>query len=108
MTTDFFAVIDVNGPRAATYLSVFGSLTVPIKSPLPVFAELPGLGRSQIVEIDIAQLDAGQKARLADHIAHAFHLSVAHVHADLGEIGCPIRMDDDVHILVHNPQRYTD
>lgn len=88
------ATIRSDSPRAASWLAVYGSLTVPLRSATPVLASAPGISSGQFYQIDLDALTREQRKRLVAHLMQTFHLSVGEVKAHLVEVGCPLLADD--------------
>jgi hypothetical protein len=90
--------VTVYGSRAEDFRAVFGTATVPVTSPWPVPAELPGMDSPQPVYlIDLGWVSKqGHRAALVRHLARKFGLTVASVDADLDQVGMPILAHDCV------------
>ena|SRR3990167_3394775 len=81
--------------RAAAWLQVFGRLTdIPITSWLPVWAVLPGRGRSEIYLLDLARVTFEERARLVSWIAGEFGLDPQDVSEHLARESCPVLAED--------------
>lgn len=85
-----------NSPRAKDWKWVFGSLSIPLKSPLPVRADGPDGTLQQFYEVDVAKLSASQVERVVVHIAHKHELDADAVRRDLEDPthGLPILAED--------------
>ena len=105
MASDFEAKIRGNSERAETWRRILGSETVNIKSPIPSVASLPGKGETTIYELDIKLLTAEQRQRLVAHLAERFGYTPHDVDRDLDDIGCPI-LNEDISVIIHNPQKW--
>ncbi len=66
---------------------------VPVSSPAPGWANLPGVGRALVYEMAIGDLTEDQRQRLAALLAGRFGLPVEEVVRDLDVVGCPILAD---------------
>ena len=86
-----FTVTVYDMVRKTAFERVFGSATVPVLSPLPQLAELPGFDEPQLVyELDFERVTPEQRERLVTHIAGKFGLRRSEVEADLDAVGMPI------------------
>lgn len=86
-----------DSPRAETWKKVFGSLTIPLKSPIPVTMDGDG-GPKRFFLVDLKRLTETQKARVIAHVAEKYDLDPATVAEDLeSEHGLPI-LDQDVFV----------
>ena len=90
MSRDFTVTVHAED-RRKDFETVFGSTTVPVLSPVPALAELPGFDEPQLVyELDLDRLMTEQRKRLVTHIAEKFGLCESEVEAGLDEEGMPI------------------
>lgn len=105
MAKDFTATISGKSERAESWRQVYGSETINIKSPIPTFANLPGIGDTQIYELDLDLLTTEQRAKLVNYIATKFDIPVAEVDRDLNILGCPI-LAEDITVTIHNPLKW--
>lgn len=105
MGKDFTAHIVGDSPRAGDWLHVFGGPSVPITSPVPIRANLPGHPDTLIYLVDLPLLTPEQRTRLVEHIAGRFGIPVAEVETDLDASGYPI-LADDVIVSIKNPMRW--
>ncbi len=103
MTSDF--MVTVSGPRAADWEKVFGTTTVPVKSPNPHPASLPGKPFAMIYELDIEMITPEQRRRLVEHLASRFGLTEHEVERDIERQGVPL-LAEDCSVAIHNPQRW--
>lgn len=103
--SDFTARIDSDNERAVAWQIVFGGATVPLRSPIPHLARLPGRGEELVYLLDIEALTAEQRGRLVTHIANKFNIPAEEVDADLDTHGCPI-LAEHVTVSIANPWRW--
>lgn len=96
------ATIADTSPRSGDWLRVFGDRTVPIVSPVPTRATLPGLGPSLVYQLELSQIDADARDRLVTHIASRFSLPASQVASEIDAAGVPI-LAEDVFITVAGP-----
>ena len=87
MSTSTVTVHDA--ARVPHFEEVFGSATVPVKSIIPFWAELP-IGRTLVFELDVDALDEATRARLVRHLAGKFGIPLAEANALLRTEGLPI------------------
>ena len=105
MSKNFTATISEKSERAEMWLSILGARTIPIRSPIPTKANLPGKPGASIYEMDIESLTGEQREKLIDHLAKRFGVPRAEVAHDLDEIGCPI-LAEDIIVTIQNPQKW--
>jgi hypothetical protein len=87
-----FYVTITDADAAAFWRRVVGqSDRVPVRSPDPVIANLPGFGATFAYLLDLEQLDDQQRSRLVDAIAERFRLPVNDVADAIDADGVPIR-----------------
>lgn len=103
--SDFTAHINGDDERAAAWQIVFDSAAVPLRSPIPHLARLPGRGEELVYLLDIEALTADQRGRLVTHIADKFNIPAEEVDADLDTHGCPI-LAEHVTVSIANPWRW--
>lgn len=101
----FTATIYESSERAASWREIFGSHTIPIRSPHPIRANVANITDGLFYQIDLRQITPEQRARMVAHITRAFTIPAAEVDATLDSVGCPI-LADDVRVTVRNPQRW--
>lgn len=105
MNTDFTATINESSDRAAAWRDIFGSHTIPIRSPIPERANAPGVTDGLFYQIDLRQITPEQRARMVRFIAGRFTIPAAEVDAALDAVGCPI-LADDVAVIEQRPQKW--
>ena len=105
MSRDFEIV--VHGRRAEDLIHVFGSNRVCVRSPVPHWAILPGIGPALVYEADLDLITLEQRARLVTLIAERFGLPETEVERELDAHGLPL-LADECSVVVHNPQRWLD
>ena len=105
MSTDFTARIDGDDERTAAWRAVFGDDTIPLRSPIPHMANLPGRGEELVYLLDIEALTVEQRGRLVQHIASRFDYPAEEVDATLDDHGCPI-LAEHVTVTIANPWRW--
>ena len=103
--SDFTAHIHGDDERAAAWQIVFDGTAVPLRSPIPHMARLPGRGEELVYLLDIEALTAEQRGRLVAHIAAKFDIPAEEVDADLDTHGCPI-LAEHVTVSIANPWRW--
>ena len=92
-----FTVTVYDEERRKDFEAVFGSATVPVLSPVPNRAELPGFDHPVLVyELDLERVSADQRQRLVAWIAEKFGMDAADVEAHLEEEGVAILASDCV------------
>lgn len=89
------ATISSRSLRADAWRRLFGSETIQIRSPIPVRAELPGLGEREVYLVDVKCLQADQIDRIAAEMSEKFGEPQAEVREGLiGGHGLPILAED--------------
>jgi len=104
---DFEATLKGDSERAIAWREIFGGDTCFLKSPLPLYVNLPGRPKTLVYELDIDLLTADQRQRLVTHLAQEFGQSQAFVNDHLDGIGCPI-LAEHLLLTIHNPLRWLD
>ena len=79
--------------RRAVWSKIFPGAVLPIKSPLPSRASLPGHPDALVYFLDLAAISAEQREQLVEMIADLFCLRAEEVREDLAA-GVPILADD--------------
>jgi hypothetical protein len=102
---DFYAW--VTDPEAAgVWQKILGRTDyIPIRSPIPILADLPGLGETRVYLLQLDLLTAEERARLIDHLSERFGVDKVEASAVLDEQGLPIRAST-CGVTVLNPQRW--
>lgn len=106
MAHDFWATIHQESARAAAWQQVFGTTSVPVQSPVPQWAMLPGRGRSLVYLLALDQLTAEQHDRMLAYLAATFGLSATAVARELPH-GVPV-LAEECQITIYHPQRWLD
>lgn len=84
-----------NPQRLRDWMAVFGTDTIPLRSPVPYMAGLPGLDDPQLVyDADLTALTPHQRQLLIVHIAMRFDLPVDYVARNLDAVGLPVLAAD--------------
>lgn len=91
-----FHVIVTDPARRAAFEKVFGSASVPVKSAVPITAELAGKGVVKAYQLDLEALDADAFARLVEHLAAKFETLPSVVETTLRTEGMAIMAEDCV------------
>lgn len=97
--------VTVSGARAADFMAVFGTATVCVRSPLPEVANLPGIGRALVYQLDLETIGEEERSRLVQHIAGRFGIPAGEVEREMDSHGVPI-LAEDCAVAVHNPLRW--
>ncbi len=99
--------VTVTGERAAEWVKVFGSATVPVQSPFPVTASVQN-EITLVYMLAIDQLTPDQRGKLIDHLATKFNLHAAEVSLEIDRVGVPILYNDTVMQSDSNPLAWID
>ena len=106
---DFEATISDKSERKEEWEKILGCTTVPLQSPIPQKADLPGKGVKSIYLLDLDLMSDEQKDSLAKHIAAKFNVDESTVRRDIQSDnpthGVPI-LADDVIVTIHNPHKW--
>jgi len=86
--------VTIHGARGAEWISVLGTATLPVKSPLPVRAQLPGIDNAEVYLVALDALQPGQLDKIVAHVSRKFGVPVEDVRQELKEHGMPILADD--------------
>lgn len=105
MSTDFVAAICPKSERYQEWLEVMGCDQMPLKSPIPIRADLPGRDNASVYLIDLPSLTQEQRERLLKFLARKFHLEDWEARSEIDEVGVPV-LDEDVMVTVFNPQKW--
>jgi hypothetical protein len=89
-----YEVIIYDPRRGPFWEQMLGTRTLPVVSPVPTFAELPGFDEARPVYIlDQARMTPEQLERIVQGCAERFQLDPAEVRRDMEDFGCPILAD---------------
>lgn len=100
------ATLRSDSPRAETWREVYGSLSVPILSPIALRAQLPGRGPSLVYLVDVRALSPDVIERVIAYCAETFDMSVEVVREGLRrgfvghDGGLPILVDADLDVTM--------
>lgn len=92
----WWAILRQDSPRYEQWHKVLGSTAVPLKALASHAADLGGQ-ETQVYDLDLSKLDAGQRQRLVDFIQERFHCNREEIERDLDDEGFPVR-DEDVSV----------
>ena len=101
--TDF--TVTVGGSRGEEWERVAGTRTFPVRSPIPVIADLPGKPKARVFLLDLESIEAGVREKIVSHLARKFGLPPHEVEKDVNEAGIPILADDCMTTIQH-PQKW--
>lgn len=105
MGRDF--VVTATGERAAEWREVFGTDTLPVKSPMPEWASAPGHERALFYQLDLGELTDEQRERVIAHVAAKFGHPVEEVRNRLPFHGMPL-LAEGLFVTVFNPLKWFD
>jgi len=96
MARDFTATVYA-GDRREVFERVFGTATVPVMSPFPHLAGLPGFDEPQLIyELDLERVTMEQRGRLVAYLVEKFGVDEWEAEAGLESEGVPILASDCV------------
>lgn len=92
---DFYVVMGADNPRADDWRRIYGGLTLPVVSPVPVWARLPGRTEDSELVFMLAwwQLLPETLEGMVRHISDRFGIPVDVVRLELEQHGVPILAD---------------
>jgi hypothetical protein len=99
--------VHVRGRRATDFERVLGTHVVPVTSPAPHLARLPGFDERRAVyllDLDWVR-EQGRWDQLVAFICERFGQEPEFVEANLDELGMPI-LESDTTLRIDNPQRW--
>lgn len=103
MSHDFW--VTIHGERGAEWERVIGTNCLPVQSPVPIPALLPGLGESLVFLLAMDQLEPEQVMKIVEHLSAKFRLSPEEAAQEIAAAGIPI-LHTDCSIMIHNPQKW--
>ena len=104
MEHDFW--VTIHGERGAEWEHILGTSRLPVRSPIPVLANLPGMPEPQHVYlVALDKLPVGALTKIIDHLSAKFDLDSAEAAEEIEKAGIPI-WEKDCSLMVWNPQRW--
>lgn len=100
---DFF--VTIRGERGEEWKQVIGTDTVPVVSPIPIRANLPGLGEQSAFLLAIDQLEPETFQAIVRHLSMKFGIALREIETTIRAEGIPI-LDHDCTLVVLNPQKW--
>lgn len=104
MSRDFMVTVSRDSERAKDFEATLGTTTVPVLSPVPFRANLPGKPNELVFMLDLGELTDEQKEKLTRFLAARFELDYWEVARDLESHGVPI-LASDCSVAIYNPQK---
>lgn len=89
-----YAHIDPSCERASWWKEVYGSLEVPITSPVPVIAVGPDGKKAQYYMVNTQELSAEQLEKVAQFVSEKFDLPIDEVRTEIEVQGIPLLAED--------------
>jgi hypothetical protein len=80
--------------RAAVWGAIFPGARVPVRTLVPVLADLPGLPSARVYFLDLDAVSDAQLAELVPKLAELFSLNPEAVRQDMAATGVPILADN--------------
>ena len=103
--TDF--TVTIGGSRGEEWERVCGTRTFPVRSPIPMLADLPGKPAARVFLLDLQSIEAETRERITAHLASKFGLSPIEAAQEIQDHGIPI-LEEDCSTTIRNPQRWFD
>lgn len=97
--------VTVGGSRGDEWERICGTRTFPVRSPIPVLADLPGKPSSRVFLLAIEDLDGEVREKIFAHLAQKFGLSPEEQMREINAQGIPI-LDEECSVMIRNPQRW--
>lgn len=91
-----FTVTICDPERSKEWEAIFGTVTVPVESPFPTLASLPGLPDVPAYKLDLELITPEQHEKLVSFLAEKFELPTGEVEELLDAHGMPIFADNCV------------
>ena len=104
-THDFWVTIE--GQRGEKWQRVLGTSRLPVRSPIPTLAILPGIGEAEVYLVALDVLAPGQQEKIIAHLCEKFQLRPDEAEAEIRQAGVPI-LGRDCSVMIMNPQRWID
>lgn len=103
MSADF--QVTIHGARGEEWHRIAGTNTFPVRSPIPVLADLPGRDNARVFLLDLELIEVEVKAKIVAHLSTKFGLRPEEAEEEIRRIGIPI-LEDECSVMVLNPQRW--
>jgi hypothetical protein len=97
--------VTIGGSRGDEWERICGTRTFPVKSPIPVLANLPGKSEVRVFLVDLDEVEPDILARIKTGLARKFGLSPAEAETEIKEKGIPI-LDEEVSVMIDHPQKW--
>src|SRR5512135_2486606 len=97
--------VTVGGSRGDEWERICGTRTFPVRSPIPVLADLPGKPKSEVFLLDLASIEKPVRERIVAHLSQKFGLPPAEAEAEVNSKGIPI-LAEECCTTIRNPQRW--
>jgi hypothetical protein len=97
--------VTIGGSRGDEWERIAGTRTFPVRSPIPVLADLPGKPSAQVYLLDLASIAEGVRGRIVGHLSRKFGLSPDEAEAEATKQGIPI-LADECSVMIEHPQRW--
>ena len=107
MSHDFWVTVREDSERGREWQRLLGTRTVPVRSPIPHAADLPGLGVRPVFDLAHERLAPDQLDALLDDLCRRFALTRAEGDALLAAQGIPI-LDEGCTVTIERPARWLD
>jgi len=92
--------------RVVEWQTVYGTLTVPVKSPFPVTVEVPEKGKQPAYLLDLAALTDEQRTALILHVAGKFAAPPEEVAEYLAAAGVLPLLATGLTVTILHPQKW--
>lgn len=79
--------------QAAEWQLIYGENKAPVKSIVPKMYDLPGLGATMCLDLDVAALAPEQRERLVSYLSAIWGMTEVEADRMLDEVGLPIRLE---------------
>ena len=96
--------VTIHGPRGEEWERICGRRTFPVILPA-IMASLPGVGPKCVYLLDLKALPPDDLNKIVEHLAAKFSLKPEEAADEIEKAGIPI-LDEDVSLMIRNPQRW--
>ncbi len=100
---DFF--VTIHGERGEEWMRIAGTNHFPVTTPIPGRGILPGKGERRIFLLALDQMQPEVLARIVAQLSAKFNMTEEETRDEMEKAGIPI-LDEDLSVMVHNPQRW--
>lgn len=98
--------VTISGLRGEEWQRVLGTSRLPVRTPVPQLAHLPGHTTPQrVFLLALDQMSDEELEKIWRHLAQKFGLTPEQIRAEIDAVGIPI-LEADTVVIVHNHLRW--